>query len=335
LQEIIVNAQTRIVESWETNKPGWGHALYLVIPETMFLAAAKGRENIQAKICEDLNKLHNVKSEYLAAVFLEMDVPEDRDWRHDSGLLVTTSRGVSPEAADKIWAEGFRVFLSHKSEVKKEAAALRDDLSIFGISAFVAHEDIRPTKPWQDEIEAALLSMDAFVALMTDGFHDSDWTDQEVGFALARGVPVIAVKLGRDPYGFIGKFQALRTDWGNAAEGIVKLLLKPDRMFSAYVQAVRNCTSFDRGNVLARVLPSIEAISEKQVDEMITAVNDNIEVRGSYGFNGKKPSFWGDGVLPHLHRLSGRRFTQDRLGKIWPEGETTPTETAADEVSFF
>ena len=38
--------------------------------------------------------------------------------------------------------------------------------------------------------------MDAFVALMTEGFHASDSHDEEVGFALARGVPVIAVQLG-------------------------------------------------------------------------------------------------------------------------------------------
>ena len=62
-------------------------------------------------------------------------------------------------------------------------------------------------------------AMDAFAALMTEGFHDSDWTDQEVGFALARGVPVIAVKLGRDPYGFLGKFQALRADWDQRRVG--------------------------------------------------------------------------------------------------------------------
>ena len=86
---------------------------------------------------------------------------------------------------------------------------LKDELAIFGVSCFVAHKDIQPTKAWQDEIERALANMDGFVALMTVDFHDSDWADQEVGFALARGVPIIAVRLGRNPYGFIGKFQGL------------------------------------------------------------------------------------------------------------------------------
>ena len=146
-----------------------------------------------------------------------MDVPEDRDWRQESGLLISTSRTVAHDAEKRIWGDrGFRLFVSHKAEVKKEVAELKEKLGFFGVSAFVAHQDISPTKAWQDEIENALHSMDAFAALMTEDFHDSNWTDQE-GIRARRGVPVIAVRLGRDPYGFLGKFQALRADWDGAA----------------------------------------------------------------------------------------------------------------------
>ena len=58
--------------------------------------------------------------------------------------------------------------------------------------------------------------MDGFAALMTKNFHDSNWTDQEIGFALGRGVMVIAVNLGRNPYGFIGDMQALKTSWAKS-----------------------------------------------------------------------------------------------------------------------
>jgi hypothetical protein len=51
-------------------------------------------------------------------------------------------------------------------------------LRSFGVSAFVAHENIEPTK-WQDEIEKALLSMNALAAILMPGFHESKWTDQE------------------------------------------------------------------------------------------------------------------------------------------------------------
>jgi hypothetical protein len=321
LQEILVNAQIRVVEAWTTD--GWnggtyGHALYLTVPDSLFLAAARKRDEIQGEIARDINQINNVQNEHIAEVFLEMEVAEDSDWRQESGLLITTNRTVAPEGAKRIWSDdgGFRLFLSHKSEVKKQAAGLKEHLSLFGVSAFVAHDDIHPTRAWQEEIENALLSMDAFVAVMTEDFHDSDWTDQEVGFALARGVPVIALRLGRDPYGFLGKFQAMSSDWDNAAEGIVKLLIRHDRMFSAYVLAMRNCTNFDNGNRLSRILPSIEKLTSQQIDELVAAYNENSEIRGSFGFSGTKPSYWGQGLVPHLHRLGTRQFTTGKTNYL-------------------
>lgn len=341
-QDIIVNAKIRIVEEWaydNWNGGTYGHALYLVIPESLFLAVAKAkkRDEIQSEICRDLNELHNVQNEHIAEVFLEMDaVTENGDWRQESGLLKLTTRTVAPDSVKRIWgADGFRLFLSHKSEVKRETGLLKERLGAYGISAFVAHEDIRPTKAWQDEIENGLSSMDAFVALLTEDFHDSEWTDQEVGFALARGVPVISVQIGRLPYGFIGKFQALRTDWDGAPLEIVKLLMHHDRMFSAYVGALRNCKNWDEGNVLARVLPAIEAANEQQIDELIAANNENDEVSYSFGFRGNKSSQHGSGLISHLHRLSGRQFARDGgTTKIILASEVKPRETADDEIPF-
>jgi hypothetical protein len=217
-QAIIVNSQVRVHEEWDSyenwNVVSYGHALFLVIPETLYLSAVKDRNKYQSELKEDINKLHDIQNEYIAEVFLEMEEVSNEDWRKESGLLLTGQRHIAPEATSRVWdSEGYRVFLSHKAEVKKETATLKERLNLFGVSAFVAHEDIHPTKEWQDEIENALFSMDTFVALMTDGFHDSIWTDQEVGVAFGRGVPIISVKLGKDPYGFIGKFQALSCSW--------------------------------------------------------------------------------------------------------------------------
>jgi len=85
----------------------------------LFLEAAKQRDEIQQRIKTDLNKLHNVRHEFIEEVFLEMEISEDGEWRQESGLLVGATRTVSPEGAKRIWDDGFRVFLSHKSEVKK------------------------------------------------------------------------------------------------------------------------------------------------------------------------------------------------------------------------
>ena len=102
----------------------------------------------------------------------------------------------------------FRVFISHLSSEKTLAANLQEELLNFGISSFVAHNDIEPTLEWLGQIETALATADSVVALLHPAFHQSDWTDQEIGFAMGRGLPVFAVRFGQDPYGFIGRFQA-------------------------------------------------------------------------------------------------------------------------------
>lgn len=79
----------------------------------------------------------------------------------------------------------------------------------YGVSSFVAHDDIEPTSEWQAEIESALATCDGLLALLHPGFQESKWTDQEVGFALGRQLFIVPVRFGVDPYGFIGRFQAM------------------------------------------------------------------------------------------------------------------------------
>ena len=121
----------------------------------------------------------------------------------------------------------FKLFLSHLSSFKATTAQLQAALRKFGISAFVAHVDIEPTREWQDEIEAGLHSMDALVAILMPGFKESNWTDQEVGVAVGRGVLVVPIIKGLNPYGFISKYQGLNASGkkvGEIADELFRIL---------------------------------------------------------------------------------------------------------------
>jgi hypothetical protein len=120
----------------------------------------------------------------------------------------SSGRSISPP---RNWADTklFRLFISHIAKDKLKATRLKECLAMYGILGFVAHEDIHPTLEWQGEVERALHTMDAFIAVHTPGFKDSNWTQQEVGFALGRGTKIISFRMGEDPTGFISKQQAL------------------------------------------------------------------------------------------------------------------------------
>jgi hypothetical protein len=137
---------------------------------------------------------------------------------------------------------GLRLFLSHIHRNREQAGALREELARRSVDAFVAHDSIQPTEEWQDVILYALDSCDACLALLTPGFKESKWTDQEIGYCIARGLLVVPVELGLDPYGFIGRYQALSVGKGQTSADIAlavfELLVRKERSRDAMARAL-------------------------------------------------------------------------------------------------
>ena len=117
---------------------------------------------------------------------------------------------------------------------------------------------LNPPREWQDEIEAGLHSMDALAAILMPGFKESNWTDQEVGVAVGRGVLVIPIIRGLNPYGFISKFQGLNTSGkkvGDVADELFRILVTSSktraRMLSCLTETTLQSKSGSRGTVQA------------------------------------------------------------------------------------
>lgn len=319
--KILSNSIARL-EVWSTynnfdNDP-CGLILYLTIPESLYLEILSQKEIFQNEIAIELNKISDIRDEYIEEVNFSIENNKvDDSWKKKTNFLINKTSNISDREIDEIWGKDtYRVFLSHKVEKKQETANLKTALSKFGISCFVAHQDIAPTKEWQKQIEIALHSMNAFVALLSPDFHNSNWTDQEVGFAYAKRVPIISVKLGRDPYGFIGKEQALSSTWEQAHLGIIKILLEKSEMIDAFIKATYKCDSWNKGNDLSKSLEYITHLTDNQVKNIITAYNTNSEVSSSWGFNGTHEWNYGKGLLYHLKRITNKEFKLSSNGKI-------------------
>ena len=203
---------------------------------------------------------------------------------------------------------GYLVFLSHKAEVKSQIYVLKQGLEEYGVEAFVAHADIDPGTEWQEEILGALEVMDAFVPVLTEGFRDSQWTDQEVGYAIARGVRIIPLRLGVDPYGFMGKYQGLTCDWEDAPEEIIRALMVDPAMVDAYIDSLTQCPNYATANKLAGCLENIQDVTPNQVSNLMSAFNNNQQIYKSWGFNGLYPVEHGQGLAEHLSNITGKAF---------------------------
>jgi hypothetical protein len=92
--------------------------------------------------------------------------------------------------------------------------------------------------------------------------------------------------------------------------------MEHDKMVTAYIKAVIGCNSYDDGNILAELLPSIERLTDKQTQDLINAFNDNSQVHFSYGFTGEKPTRYGKGLIYHLERIIKQKYKVDKRGDI-------------------
>lgn len=183
-----------------------------------------------------------------------------------------------------------RVFLSHLASMKVATTQLREELSKLGISAFVAHVDIEPTKEWQVEIESALATMDGLIALLSPGFKQSNWCDQEVGVAIGQRLPIVSVRLGLDPYGFIGKYQAVQgvgKDHRTLARELYDIfMLNPSigpKITSALVKMLSESCSFDESKRLIALIEKSAYLTTKHVASMQESVEKNGQVSSSWG----------------------------------------------------
>lgn len=174
--------------------------LNLAVPTALFASVRESKEEVENEILKMAGDIDVAYANHTI-----------------SRVLLTPKLGTLPpkgklpaSVVSEIWEEGhFKLFLSHLAANKENVHKLKDALKSYGIDCFVAHDDITPSREWQEQIENALRSMDALVALVEPDFIKSQWCDQEVGWALGRGLQVIGVRLNANPHGFIAKIQGV------------------------------------------------------------------------------------------------------------------------------
>jgi hypothetical protein len=94
-------------------------------------------------------------------------------------------------------SENLKLFISHSSKNKVSAINLKNNLINHKIDAFVAHEDIKTSLHWREQIKLALNTMDLFLSINTKDFNDSHFCQQELGFAISRNVDIIQLRFDK------------------------------------------------------------------------------------------------------------------------------------------
>jgi len=231
--------------------------------------------------CKDFQPSTNSKWIYVKELLVNADedllltIAEELDLDHNYS-------SITPKETT-FWKVGhLKLFLSHLASFKASTANLQHALKKYSISAFVAHEDIEPSKEWQIEIEAALQTMDAMAVLLMPGFKESNWCDQEVGVAVGKGVLIIPVRKGLDPYGFIGKYQGIQARNKKISEvakeifdTLVKSPLTKNKILSSLSNTISQSTDKESAIEKIKLLQSIENIPHDILDNMKESITEN------------------------------------------------------------
>jgi hypothetical protein len=236
--------------------------------------------------------IDDYENDYAYAV-AQVSQGSDDQIRNLHHYLLSEGAAAAPDAdGSRTWGAGaFRLFISHTHEHRKRAATLRNHLRPWDVDGFVAHQDITPTREWENEIQLALRTCDAMCALITPDFSKSKWCDQEVGFAVARGILVVPLKLGADPHGFIAKYQAITLPTGAMPSQVSTLVfdalalnpLTANVMAPAIVHRYANSRSFEGARealVLLETIPE-SAWTEAMIEQAERAAKDNYQVKES------------------------------------------------------
>ncbi|MBW2142263.1 MAG: toll/interleukin-1 receptor domain-containing protein [Deltaproteobacteria bacterium] len=104
-----------------------------------------------------------------------------------------------------------KTFISYASNFKRTSGRIKEYLDQYGFNCFLAHEDIPPQTVWPAEIVRELERCDLFLPLLTPGFIESLYCQQETGFAFSRDdVEILPVYVSRAPMGMIANIQAVK-----------------------------------------------------------------------------------------------------------------------------
>jgi len=287
--DILEQAAASLVQTgsdWDNNREFY--ALMLQIPIPLYAEIDEHREGFEKMIRRRVQPLarsevDKVISEVVISPVLAGSVLAEEPIRED-GV-------VAQDDIPTFWQPGFfRLFISHTSSNKESAHRLKEAMAKYHVAAFVAHDDIEPTKEWQAEIERALRTMDALAAIISSDFYSSRWCDQEVGFAFGRGKLVVPVCKDAVPHGFLGKYQGFPAQGlmpSIVAEKVVDTLvghsLTVERMTEALVERIVTSGSWDVSKRTIKLLEQVPHLTALQIAKLMQAAERNEEVRNAFG----------------------------------------------------
>jgi len=186
------------------------------------------------------------------------------------------------------------VFISYSHKDAELAEKIKKGLEAYGLSSFVAHDDIPVGEKWQEKIKKELSKCDVFILILSEDYKVSDWADQEAGYACVADKLIIPINAGKKPYGFINEYQAkninLHIDNRHLQNEIEKICYEivnkvysefGDKVKDEFIRAFLNSKNFDEANRRSKLLDKF-SYSDEEISMLLDDANSNEQIKGAF-----------------------------------------------------
>jgi hypothetical protein len=184
-------------------------------------------------------------------------------------------------------------FLSYSHKNALIAGRLKAHLEEFGLSVFLAHDDIVSGSEWEREILEKLKTCDLFLELHTEEFLHSPWCQQEVGIAVAlekKIIPLLPDDGSAEPQGFHARFQWFRIRMADLRESVRIFLVQigflqdvSNSEAEKLIRAFERSESWAEAGQIAQQFLQLESqLTPEQIARIANISTENPEISNSF-----------------------------------------------------
>jgi len=179
------------------------------------------------------------------------------------------------------------------------------------VRAFLAHEDIEPSEEWDEKIIEELTSCDVFVVVLSGESKSSHYVNQEVGFALARGVLFLPLKHPLNPWGFMSSIQGMEletkqvyaksgietyVDFHSTAIAMIENIMNREEFHStirrSILRGLRKSSNVVETAAKVRLLRTCESFEDAEAEDIVKSVLGNENVSKSFAVPALMKRLW-------------------------------------------
>jgi uncharacterized membrane protein YgcG len=100
---------------------------------------------------------------------------------------------VSVNMATRLRSNKYSIFLSHSAADAALVAGIQAQLEAIGIGVYLYENDVQPGRSIREKLQQAIRDQDALVALLTPSSATRSFVHDEIGYALGREKPAVAL----------------------------------------------------------------------------------------------------------------------------------------------